>query len=106
VRQRRETRRVSTDCFVDVDTVRYSVPHRLVGRSVQVLAGDDELVVFDGADVVARHPRSSEPHERVVDRAHFAGLCRVTTSEQLVRAPIASYSRDLAVYAAVVGGAA
>ena len=32
VRQRRLARKVSSDCFVDVDTVRYSVPHALVRR--------------------------------------------------------------------------
>jgi hypothetical protein len=37
VRERRVTRRVATDCFVDVDTIRYSVPHRLVQRRVEVL---------------------------------------------------------------------
>lgn len=63
-RQRRETRVVATDCFVNVDTVRYSVPHRLVRRSVQVLVGDDEVVVFDGALIVARHVRCAEPHQR------------------------------------------
>ena len=104
VRQRRESRRVSSDCFVDIDTVRYSVPHRLVGCRVEVLVGDGELVVFDGTTIVARHPRSNEPHQRIVDRTHFAGLCRVTTAERVASAPIATYSRDLAVYAAAIGG--
>jgi hypothetical protein len=40
VRQRRVSRRVATDCFVDVDTIRYSVPHRLVRCSVEVLVAD------------------------------------------------------------------
>jgi transposase len=106
VRQRRETRKVATDCFVDIDTVRYSVPHRLVRRSVQVLVGDAEVVVFDGAEVVARHARCAEPHRRVVDPAHFEGLCRVTTSDRIVGAPIAPYSRSLEVYADHIGGAA
>jgi transposase len=105
VRQRRETRVVAADCFVNVDTVRYSVPHRLVRRSVQVLVGDDEVVVFDGDQIVARHARCAEPHQRVVDPAHFEGLCRVTTSDRLVTTPLAPYGRSLADYAAVVGGA-
>lgn len=105
VRQRRETRIVAADCFVNVDTVRYSVPHRLVRRSVQVLVGDDEVVVFDGDQIVARHARCAEPHQRVVDPAHFEGLCRVTTSDRLVTTPLAPYGRSLADYAAVVGGA-
>jgi len=95
---------VATDCFVDVDTVRYSVPHRLVRRAVEVLVGDDEVVVFDGREVVARHPRCNEPHHRVVDPTHFEGLCRVTTSERIVDTTLQSYGRTLDDYAAVLGG--
>jgi hypothetical protein len=105
VRERRLQRRVSNDAFVDVDTVRYSVPHRLVRRSVQVLVGDCEVVVFDGADLVARHDRCFEPHQRVTDVAHFVGLCRVTTSDRILSGPIAPYSRSLDVYAEHIGGA-
>lgn len=105
VRQRREVRRVAADCFVDVDTVRYSVPHRLVRRSVQVLIGDEEIVVFDGAAVVARHARCREAHRRIVDAAHFAGLCRVSSAERVITTPLAPYGRSLADYAAAIGGA-
>ena len=59
VRQRRVSRRVATDCFVDVDTIRYSVPHRLVRRAVEVLVGDDQVTIFDGNVVVASHRRSA-----------------------------------------------
>ena len=104
VRQRRLARKVSIDCFVDVDTVRYSVPHALVRRSVEVVVGDTEVVVFDGTQMVARHKRSSEPHQRVVDKSHFEGLCRVTTSE---RGAVADhpFARSLDDYAAAAGGA-
>jgi len=104
VRQRRESRKVATDCFVDVDTVRYSVPHRLVRRMVQVLVGDHEVVVFDGPDLVARHTRCFEPHQRVIDPSHFEGLCHVTTADRIITTPLAPYGRSLAAYAAVVGG--
>jgi transposase len=105
VRQRREQRKVASDCFVDVDTVRYSVPHRLVGRVVQVLVGDEDVVIFDGAERVARHPRCQEPHERIVDPAHFEGLHRVAISTQPTSTVLAPYGRSLADYAAHVGGA-
>ncbi len=105
VRQRREQRKVASDCFVDVDTVRYSVPHRLVGRTVQVLVGDDEVVIFDGAERVTRHSRCREPHERVVDPAHFEGLHRASTSTRITSKVLAPYGRSLADYAAHVGGA-
>ncbi|HEU0031321.1 MAG TPA: IS21 family transposase [Kofleriaceae bacterium] len=105
VRQRRLARRVASDCFVDVDTVRYSVPHRLVRRPVEVLVGDTEVVVFDGTEIVARHTRCDEPYQRVVDPAHFEGLCRVTTTDRVVGTALQSYGRTLADYEAVVGGA-
>jgi len=104
VRQRRLARRVATDCFVDVDTVRYSVPHRLVRRAVEVLVGDDEVVVFDGREIVARHRRCDEPHQRVVDPMHFEGLCRVTTDAAVVGTTLQSYGRTLGDYAVVLGG--
>jgi transposase len=105
VRQRREQRKVASDCFVDVDTVRYSVPHRLVGRTLQVLIGDDEVVIFDGPERVARHARCSEPHQRVVDAAHFEGLHRVSSSLRVTSTVLAPYGRSLADYAAHVAGA-
>ena len=37
VRTRRLKRRVSTDCFVDIDTIRYSVPYRHVRETVEVV---------------------------------------------------------------------
>lgn len=103
VRQRRLARKVSSDCFVDVDTVRYSVPHRLVRRGVEVVVADDLVVVFDGTEIVARHSRCFEPHRRVVDASHFEGLCRVTTSDQ----PTATdhpFARPLGDYVEVTGG--
>ena len=95
-------RRVATDCFVDVDTVRYSVPHRLVRRSVEVLVLEAEVVIFDGPAEVARHRRSTEPHLRVVDPSHFDGLYRQRDeASEVARSPI---SRSLDVYADAVGG--
>jgi transposase len=104
VRERRISRRVATDCFVDVDTIRYSVPHRLVKQTVEVLVGDHEVVIFDGHIEVARHRRHSEPHQRVVEPRHFEGLYRQRDeAETVASSPI---GRSLDVYAECVGGAA
>jgi hypothetical protein len=94
---------VSNDSFVDVDTVRYSVPFRLVRAELDVLVGDDAVEVFLGAERVALHRRSSEPHARIVDKAHFAGLWRrepapvVTTGS-----PLEALGRSLADYEAAM----
>ncbi|MBL0219993.1 MAG: IS21 family transposase [Myxococcales bacterium] len=104
VRERRISRRVATDCFVDVDTIRYSVPHRLVRCTVDVLVGEHEVVVFDGRIEVARHRRHTEPHQRVTDPRHFEGIFRQRDEAEVVASsPI---GRSLADYAACIGGAA
>ncbi len=91
VRHRRLKRRVSNDSFVDIDTVRYSVPFKLVRGHVEVVVGDDTVEVFDGVARVATHRRSTEPHARIVDPAHFDGLWR--------RTPMASPSSGSALEA-------
>jgi transposase len=102
VRERRVSRRVASDCFVDVDTIRYSVPHRFVRQTVEVLVGDREVLIFDGNEVIARHPRQAEPHQRVVDPRHFDGLYRQPDTTN-VPTP-ATFGRSLEVYAAFTSG--
>lgn len=59
---------------MDADTIRYSVPHRLVRDHVDVVVEDHRVRVFHGTELVATHARSSEPFARMVDVAHYAGL--------------------------------
>ncbi len=103
VRHRRLRRRVSNDAFVDVDTVRYSVPYRYVRSELDVVVGDEAVEVFLGAERVARHRRSSEPHARVVEPSHFDGLWRrspapVVTTDR----PLEALGRSLAEYQAAL----
>lgn len=102
-RTQRLRRRVALDAFVDVDTVRYSVPHRLVRDHVEVVVEEALVRIFHGAQVVATHARSAEPFARVVDVAHYAGLWRSALDD--VSPPrLALFGRDLADYAAIVDG--
>jgi transposase len=104
VRTRRVSRRVANDCFVDVDTIRYSVPHTLVKRYVEVLVADHDVVVFHEGAEVARHVRHHEPHQRVSDPRHFEGIFRQRDDAAVVASsPIC---RSLADYADAIGGAA
>jgi len=103
-REQRLRRRVAADAFVDVETVRYSVPHALIREHVDVAVAVDDVRIFHGTTLVATHARCREPYQRVLDPAHVAGLWRV--------APLASAAstlvplgRSLDDYAAVVGGA-
>ena len=105
-RRQRLQRKVAHDALVDVDTVRYSVPHGLVRERVEVELGDDEVRIFHGTKQVAVHRRSAEPHSRVVNPAHWEGLWRLTPApekEQPAESPLRALGRTLNEYAEVVG---
>ena len=109
VASQRLRRKVANDCFVDVDRVRYSVPHRLARQTVEVSQSAEEEVVWHEQRAVARHRRSYRPYERVVEPEHFRGLLRAPASAEQSQAeqeavPPAMFGRRLADYAAVVGG--
>jgi hypothetical protein len=108
-REQRLRRRVATDAFVDIDTVRYSVPHRLVRDHVEVVIGEQTVTILHGSHVIATHARSTEPFARVVDPTHYDGLWRQPTAESETTLPapsLAVLGRDLAEYAAIVAGGA
>jgi len=106
-RDRRLVRRVANDCLVDVDTIRYSVPHRLVRDRVEVLVEETEVRIFHGVELVATHARSFEPHQRVVDPAHWKGLWRTPVEvASTTESPLTEHGRSLLDYEAVVAAAA
>ena len=93
--------------FVDVDTVRYSVPHRLVRRTVEVLVGDDEVVIFDGA----RGRRATSSRSRAVSRVSSSPVTSMASCGHAMTVaavtPILPHTgARLDDYAAVVAGAA
>lgn len=106
VRQRRIWRTVSNDCLVDVDTIRYSVPHALVRERVEVAVGDHDVSVFFGGQEVAKHARSFEPFNVVRQSAHFAGLWRPADAQRVPESPsaspLAAFGRSLTAYAEAV----
>jgi transposase len=104
-REQRLRRRVAHDALVDIDTVRYSVPHRLVRDHVDVVVEEQVVRIFHGATMVATHARSFEPFARVIDPTHYGGLWRVPVADApLDRPTLALLGRDLTAYAAVVAG--
>jgi transposase len=101
-REQRVRRRVASDAFVDVETVRYSVPYQLVRDHVDVAIDEQTVRIFHGTDLVATHARSREPFARIVQPAHLAGLWRVTTPHEPVGDTLSALGRSLAEYEAVV----
>lgn len=107
VRERRLRRKVSNDCLINVDTVRYSVPHALVGETVEVIVGEQTVEIFDGAQRVAEHRRSMEPHAIVSQKKHYEGLWRPSPSKSSSRttpSELEKMGRSLKDYEEVIGG--
>jgi len=112
VRERRLRRKVANDALVNVDTLRYSVPHRLVGETVDVLVGDAQVHITRGDTPVATHPRSREPHAIVRVPSHYEGLWRpATTASASASCPsparpsaLDAMGRSLDDYADAIGG--
>lgn len=104
-REQRLRRRVAHDAFVDIDTVRYSVPPRLIRDHVEVVVEEAAVRILHGTTVVATHRRSQEPFARVIDPGHFAGLWRPAATAP-AGGQLAALGRDLADYDAIITGAA
>lgn len=107
VRTRRLKRRVSADCFVDIDTIRYSVPYRHVRETVEAVVKEEEVEIWLRGTCIAKHARCREPHTLVRNPAHFEGLFRRATGAQpsTPASPVANpVCRPLSIYAELVEG--
>jgi hypothetical protein len=106
-RQVRElVRRVPADCCVEVDTNGYSVPWRLIGESVRVVAAGGRISIHHAGREVAVHPECVGRRQRIVEPAHYAGLSQVSPAARpaSIVAPTAALLRPLAEYEQLVGG--
>jgi len=45
---------------------------------VEVLVGESQVRIYSGAELVASHARTIEPHTSVIDFAHYRGLWRAS----------------------------
>lgn len=99
-------RKVRPDCAIDLDTNSYSVPWRLVGETVQVVVLAGRVIVRHAGEVVADHPMCDGRRQRVIDRAHLAGLVGTGSFRAATSPPMPSPAllRPLAEYEALVGG--
>ncbi len=69
------TDRIETVCsrktiYVRFDLNDYSIPPEAVGRQLTLLASDTSVRILDGSVEIARHVRSYDRHQPVLDPAH------------------------------------
>ena len=70
----RVERTVRKTPYLRFDCNDYSVPHLLVGRSVEVVAAPERVRVLLGSHVLAEHPRSYDKGQQIENPDHVAGL--------------------------------
>ena len=111
-------RRVHSDACIELDTNRYSVPWKLIGESVSVVAAERQVRVLYAGHEVACHAQNAGRRVSVIERTHLAGivganlvgvswLSRPSADALLVvppAAPSAELLRPLAEYEHAVGG--
>jgi len=99
---------VSSECSIELDANSYSVPWRLIGARVVVLASGGRVGIHHDGLEVAVHAEVAGRRQRVIDPAHLhgaAGLARpapaVAPAEPEV---VPALLRPLAEYELAVGG--
>lgn len=60
--------------YARFDTNDYSVPAKFVRTNLTVSASTTEIEIFDGVEVVARHPRSYSKHQTFTDPVHIKAV--------------------------------
>jgi transposase len=110
-RQVRElVRRVQADATVELDTNAYSVPWRLIGETLEVVAAGGRVEIRHRGIVVAVHGETIGRRQRVITPAHLQGIARpaATPGEPLAGATAAmgepELLRPLTEYERAAGG--
>jgi transposase len=103
----RHSRVVAEDWLVAIEANRYSVPWRLIGKTVEVVRVGDHWQISHQGKVVAEHRALVGRHQLSVDPAHGPGAVARNTRSRFASTPTAAPAsvraheievRDLAVY--------
>jgi transposase len=73
---RHPLRRVASDCLVNLEANRYSVPWRLVGERVEVAVAEGRVRIFHQGALVSEHPLCTGRYQVIRDAEHYRGLFR------------------------------
>jgi transposase len=104
VLEERAVRHVSKDCLVAFETNRYSVPFRLAGTRVEVLADGGMVRIYHGGELVSSHRRLEGSYQSSLEPAHYAGLLK--SAKPSPAPPEEVEVRDLAFYERLAEGGA
>jgi hypothetical protein len=98
-------RLVTSECTIELDANSYSVPWRLIGERVAVVASGGRVTIRHDGHEVAAHAEVAGRRQRVIDPAHLhaaAGVVRPVPPTEPEVAP--ALLRPLAEYERAAGG--
>jgi len=98
--------RLPRDHYVRVDSNDYSVDPAVIGQTVEVAAGLEEVTVTCGGRQVAAHRRCWAAHQSITDPGHAAAAARLRQGRALVTGRLAGtevQQRVLADYDQILG---
>lgn len=93
----RRERVVADDWLVSIDANRYSVPWRLIGKTVSVVRVGARWQILHGGDVVAEHPVLTGRHQVQVDPTHGPGAVARNARTRFSAPAPASAANDVQV---------
>jgi len=105
---REVVRVVGPECTIELDTNSYSVPWRLIGKRVAVIASGGRVAIQHDGMEVAAHAEVAGRRQRVTEPSHYLGapgLARpAPMPEPAEPIPSAALLRPLAEYEQAIGG--
>ena len=111
---RKETRKISRDCYISYLGNKYSVPYQLAGREATLQILDDKIRVIVGGKQVCEHDLLAGSNRISRNKEHFRGLlgeilkenitAMTKTQSTLKFSELQVEKRSLSVYEALVEG--
>jgi len=74
--------------YVHFDLNDYSIPPEAVGRPLTLVASDTDVRILDGVTEIARHHRSYDRQQSVLDPAHEQALLRTNRTTAAAAGPV------------------
>jgi hypothetical protein len=78
--------------YVRFDLNDYSIPPEAVGRQLTLVASDVTVRILDGSFEIARHTRTYDRHQLVLDPAHQEAVLKISAKHSTPR-PAAAWSK-------------
>jgi transposase len=99
---------VGSECTVELDTNSYSVPWRLIGQHVVVIASGGRVAIRHDGTEVAAHAEVAGRRQRVIEPSHYHGTPGLAQPTRLpdpaAVMPPPALLRPLAEYEQAIGG--